>query len=204
MTIRNYRGWGNEDSAFDDQQIEQLRQLVGMQFGGIEFNSQAPTALADLVMPEPRLQPPQSLLPIISTDRRDRASHTYGKSFRDIVRGLDGDYRCAPDLIARPSTEQELLDVLDYASRSGAAVIPYGGGSSVVGGTEARYEGDWAGPITVDMERFNSILEVDDQSRAAHIEGGVYGPALEDGLRPHGYTLRHSPSPLSSRPWAAG
>ncbi|MBL3556244.1 MULTISPECIES: FAD-binding oxidoreductase [Marinobacter] len=193
MTIRNYWGWGNEDSAFDDQQIEQLRQLVGMQFDGIEFTSQAPPALADLVMPESRLQPPQSLLPIMSTDRRDRASHTYGKSFRDIVRGLDGDYRCAPDLIARPSTEQELLDVLDYASRSGAAVIPYGGGSSVVGGTEARYEGDWAGTVTVDMERFNRILEVDHQSRAAHIEGGIYGPALEAGLRPHGYTLRHFP-----------
>ncbi len=193
MTIRNFWGWGNEESAFDDQQIGQLRQLVGMQFGDAELTCQAPPALADLDMPEPRLQPPQSLLPIISTDRRDRAGHTYGKSFRDIVRGLDGDYRCAPDLIARPSTEQELLDVLDYASRCGAAVIPYGGGSSVVGGTEPRYEGDWAGTITVDMERFSRIIEVDQTSRAAHIEGGIYGPALEDGLRPHGYTLRHFP-----------
>ena len=191
--MRNFWGWGNEHNAFDDRQIDQLRQLVGMQFGDKEFTPQAPPALNDLVMPEPRLQPPESLASIISTGRRDRACHTYGKSFRDIVRGLEGDYRCAPDLIARPGNEQDLLDVLDYASRSGAAVIPYGGGSSVVGGTEARFEGDWAGTITVDMERFNRILDVDHQSRAAHIEGGIYGPALEDGLRPLGYTLRHFP-----------
>ncbi|NMT62774.1 FAD-binding oxidoreductase [Marinobacter orientalis] len=193
MTLRNFWGWGNEDKAFDDRQISQLRQLVGLQFGDAELACQALPVLADLDMPDCRLQPPASLAPMISSDRRDRASHTYGKSFRDIVRGLAGDYRCAPDLIARPSTEQELLDVLDYASSIGAAVIPYGGGSSVVGGTEPRYEGNWKGTVTVDMERFNRIIEVDHQSRAAHIEGGIYGPALEDGLRPHGYTLRHFP-----------
>lgn len=193
MTIRSFWAWGNEESAFADREIDQLRQLVGMQFGNTELTAQAPPSLADISMPEPRLQAPDSLASIISIDRRDRASHTYGKSFRDIVRGLNGDFSCAPDLIARPSTEQELVDVLDYASRNGAAVIPYGGGSSVVGGTEPRYEGDWKGTITVDMERFDRIIEVDHQSRAAHIEGGIYGPALEDGLRPHGYTLRHFP-----------
>ncbi len=193
MATRSFWAWGNEENAFNERETGQLRQLVGMQFGNAELTAQAPPALADLTMPQPRLQPPDSLASILSTDRRDRASHTYGKAFRDIVRGLNGDFRCAPDLIARPSTEQELVDVLDYASRSGAAVIPYGGGSSVVGGTEPRYEDDWAGTITVDMERFNRIIEVDHQSRAAHIQGGIYGPALEDGLRPHGYTLRHFP-----------
>ncbi|MDI9243774.1 FAD-binding oxidoreductase [Marinobacter sp. CHS3-4] len=193
MATRSFWGWGYEEAAFDDQQIGQLRQLVGMQFGKAELTCQAPPLLSDLTIPEPRLTPPDSLASIISTERRDRANHTYGKSFRDIVRGLNGDYRCAPDMIARPSTEQELIDVLDYASRQGAAVIPYGGGSSVVGGTEPRYEGNWSGTVTVDMERFNRLLEVDHQSRAAHIEGGIYGPALEDGLRAHGLTLRHFP-----------
>jgi alkyldihydroxyacetonephosphate synthase len=193
MPTRSFWGWGNEENAFNDREIGQLRQLIGMQFGNAELLAQAPPILADLNLPAPRLTPPDSLAPIMSTHRRDRASHTYGKSFRDIARGLNGDYHCAPDLIARPSSEQELTDVLDYASRAGAAVIPYGGGSSVVGGTEPRYEGDWAGTITVDMERFNRIIEVDHQSRAALIEGGIYGPALEDGLRPHGYTLRHFP-----------
>jgi alkyldihydroxyacetonephosphate synthase len=193
MPTRSFWAWGNEENAFSEGEVNQLRQLVGMQFGTSELTVQTPPSLADLAMPEPRLKIPDSLGSILSTDRRDRAGHTYGKSFRDIVRGLAGDFDCAPDLIARPSTEQELADVLDYASRTGAAVIPYGGGSSVVGGTEPRYEDDWAGTITVDMERFNRIIEVDTHSRAAHIEGGIYGPALEDGLRPHGLTLRHFP-----------
>lgn len=193
MTTRSFWAWGNEENAFNDKETGQLRQLVGMQFGNQELEAQAPPSLAGLTLPSSRLQPPASLASIMSSHRRDRASHTYGKSFRDIVRGLNGDFSCAPDLIARPSSEQELVDVLDYASRAGAAVIPYGGGSSVVGGTEPRYEGSWAGTVTVDMERFNQIIEVDHQSRAAHIQGGIYGPALEDGLRPHGYTLRHFP-----------
>lgn len=193
MTTRSFWAWGNEESAFNEKETGQLRQLVGMQFGNQKLEAQTPPSLADLTMPSSRLQPPASLAAIMSSDRRDRASHTYGKSFRDIVRGLNGDFSCAPDLIARPSSEQELVNVLDYASRSGAAVIPYGGGSSVVGGTEPRYEKSWAGTVTVDMERLNQIIEVDHQSRAAHIQGGIYGPALEDGLRPHGYTLRHFP-----------
>jgi alkyldihydroxyacetonephosphate synthase len=193
MPTRSFWAWGYQENAFNDQETCQLSQLVGMQFGDATLTAQIPPELAALTIPEPRLQPPDSLGSLFSTGRRDRAGHTYGKSFRDIVRGLNGDYQCAPDLIARPSTEQELIDVLDYASRVGAAVIPYGGGSSVVGGTEPRYKDDWAGTITVDMERFNRILEVDHQSRAALIEGGMYGPALEEGLRPHGYTLRHFP-----------
>lgn len=192
-SLRSFWAWGNDDSAYSDQELGQLRQAVGGQFGNSKLVAQAPPSLADLSLPEPRLRPPESLSTLLSADRRDRASHTYGKSFRDIVRGLNGDFRCAPDLVARPGTEQQLMDILDYASRAGAAVIPYGGGSSVVGGTEPRYEGDWAGTITVDMERFNRILAVDHQSRAALIEGGMYGPALEEGLRPHGYTLRHFP-----------
>lgn len=185
MATRSFWAWGNEENTFNERETDQLRQLVGMQFGNAELTAQARPALADLTMPQPRLQPPDSLLSIISSDRRDRASHTYGKSFRDIVRGLNGDFRCAPDLIARPSNEQELVDVLDYASRSGAAVIPYGGGSSVVGGTEPRYEGDWAGTITVDMEHFNRIIDVDHQSRAAHIQGAEAVRRLsQSGLYP--------------------
>ena len=193
MATRSYWGWGYEEAAFDETQIDQLKKLVGVQFGQADLQCQGLPTLTNLDMPDATLRPPTSLAHLMSADRRDRANHTYGKAFRDIVRGLNGDYRCAPDLIARPGTEQELVDVLDFASRSGAAVIPYGGGSSVVGGTEPRYEGTWSGTITVDMERFNRILEVDQTSRSALIEGGIYGPALEDGLRPHGLTLRHFP-----------
>lgn len=193
MTTRSFWGWGYEEQAFSEAQIRQLQSLIRMQFGELDQALRPLPDLASLDMPETGLRPPAALAHLFSRDRRDRASHTYGKAFRDIVRGLDGNYRCAPDLIARPGTQQELVDILDFAHNAGSAVIPYGGGSSVVGGTEPRYERDWPATITVDMERFNRILEVDTRSRAALMEGGLYGPALEDGLRPQGLTLRHYP-----------
>ena len=193
MATRSFWGWGVEESAFGEQQIKQLGNMLSAQFGKLDLEPITPPSVADLSLPESRVVPPESLESLFSGDDRDRAGHTYGKAFRDVVRGLDGDFSCAPDLVARPGSEQELVDVLDWADGAGVAVIPYGGGSSVVGGVEPRLEGCWQGAVSVDMERFNQILEVDGQSRAAHMQAGLYGPALEAGLKPHGYTLRHFP-----------
>ena len=68
--------------------------------------------------------------------------------------------------------------------------MPYGGGSSVVGGVEPRFDGP---AVTLDLGRLDRVLEVDATSRAARVQGGVLGPHLEDQLRPHGLTLRHFP-----------
>ncbi len=193
MATRNFWGWGVEESAFGDDQIKQLANLISMQFGKLDLQPAAPPKLGDLMLPTGRLKAPDSLAGIFSDETRDRASHTYGKAFRDVVRGLRGDFHCAPDLVARPGSEQELVDVLDWADSAGAAVIPYGGGSSVVGGVEPRVGSNWKGTVSVDMERFDQILEVDERSRAARMEAGLYGPALEAGLKPHGFTLRHFP-----------
>lgn len=193
MSTRSFWGWGVEESAFGEQQIQQLGNMLSAQFGKLDLEPITPPSVADLALPGSRVAPPESLESLFSRDDRDRASHTYGKAFRDVVRGLDGDFRCAPDLVARPGSEQELVDVLDWADGADVAVIPYGGGSSVVGGVEPRLDGNWRGAVSVDMERFNRILEVDGRSRAAHMQAGLYGPALEAGLKPQGYTLRHFP-----------
>jgi alkyldihydroxyacetonephosphate synthase len=73
------------------------------------------------------------------------------------------------------------------------AASPYGGGSSVVGGVEPPHDGDYRGAVSIDLGKLDRVLEVDRASRAARIQGGVLGPALEDQLRPHGLTLRHFP-----------
>ena len=98
-----------------------------------------------------------------------------------------------PDLVVRPSSEQDVVDVLDWCGRERIAVIPYGGGSSVCGGVEPRLEGDYAGAVSLDVGRLGRVLEIDRTSRAARIQAGVLGPGLEDQLRPHGLTLRHFP-----------
>ena len=73
------------------------------------------------------------------------------------------------------------------------AAVPYGGGSSVVGGVECDVGDAYAGAASIDLSRLDRVLEIDRESRAARIQAGAYGPALEDQLRPHGYTLRHFP-----------
>ena len=83
--------------------------------------------------------------------------------------------------------------VLAWAADAGAAVIPFGGGSSVVGGVEPAVGDGFAGTISLDLKGLDRVLEVDRTSRAARIQGGILGPALEAALKPHDLTLRHFP-----------
>jgi alkyldihydroxyacetonephosphate synthase len=152
-----------------------------------------PPRLEDIKLALSRLDPPPSL-PFCSTALYDRAAHTYGKSFPDYVRGLVGDYNNAPDAVAYPRTEEEVATVLDWAGGAQASVTPFGGGSSVVGGVEPHRDATrYKGAVTIDLRELGRVLEVDKTSRAARIEAGAFGPALESQLKPHGLTLRHFP-----------
>ena len=82
------------------------------------------------------------------------------------------------------------MRLLDWASTAGVVVVPFGGGSSVVGGVEYRGDRPW---ISMDLTALDRVLEIDRTSRAARIQGGALGPVLEEQLRPHGLTLRHYP-----------
>ena len=139
----------------------------------------------------PRIQAPDALATICSNDKHDRAAHAYGRSYPDKLRAFQGDFRNAPDLVAYPSSEEEVSAVLEWCSDNGYAAIPYGGGSSVVDGVNPP-EG-YDGIVTIDLTRLDQVLEIDESSRAARIQAGVLGPALEAQLKPHGYTLRHFP-----------
>ena len=98
----------------------------------------------------PRLAP-ASLEAGFSTDPYDGAAHTYGRSFRDLVRAFRRYYPHAPDLVAFPRGEGELVSVLEWCRGAGAAAIPFGGGSSVVGGVEPDVGGGYYGAVSVDL-----------------------------------------------------
>ena len=181
---RSWWGWGRVDAALPEAACVQLASMVP----GRPAAALAVPAIADLGLRSPRIEGPGSLP--FSTAPTDRVGHARGKAYRDVMRNLGGDLATAPDLVARPRTEQDVVDVLDWAGGADVAVVPYGGGSSVVGGVEYRGDAPW---VSLDLSRLDQVLEVDAVSRAARVQCGVFGPALEDQLRPHGHTLRHFP-----------
>ena len=137
-------------------------------------------------------RPPRSPS-ICRSDDYERAAHAYGKSYRDVVRAFRGRFDHLPDVVAHPGDEAELESVLDWCESAGAAAIPFGGGTSVVGGVEAAVGDGYAGVVTIDLKRLDRVLEVDPVSQAARIQAGATGPRLEEQLREHGLTLRHYP-----------
>ena len=108
------------------------------------------------------------------------------------MRGFRGEFENPPDLVALPRDESEIEAVLSWAEAEGAAVIPFGGGTSVVGGVEGRGLGERP-VVSLDLRRLDRVLEVDATSLAARIQAGATGPRLEEQLREHGLTLRHFP-----------
>jgi alkyldihydroxyacetonephosphate synthase len=189
---RSWWGWGWQDQAVDAAASAKLARSMSERFG-VALDVRPPPDLAAIEIPDAAVEIPSALAELCTTDREARAGHTYGKSYRDVVRGAQGDFRCAPDVVAHPTSEAELVAILDWCASAGVAAIPYGGGSSVVGGVERPRDDHWSGAVSIDLTRLDQVLEIDTVSRAARIQGGALGPVLEDQLRPHGYTLRHFP-----------
>ena len=190
---RTFWGWGYEEDAIEAAHADAIADLLSERFGCERPRAAPAPRLADLRLPAAKVSPPSALAEICSTDPYHRASHTYGKAFRDVVRGFRRDFSPAPDAVAFPRDEADVVALLDWTSSQKIAAIPYGGGSSVCGGVEARLPSGYTGAVSIDLSRLDRVLEVDRTSRAARIQAGIYGPALEDTLRPEGLTLRHFP-----------
>ena len=190
---RSFWGWGYEDQQPNAEQLKHLAERMAKRFGLAPLTITPPPREDELKLRAPRIKPPDALAAICSTSTHDRAGHSYGRSYRDVVRAYRRFYPNPFDAVAFPRDEAELTRVLEWCDKERIAATPYGGGSSVVGGVEPPAGGDWRGSVSIDLTRLDRVLEVDHTSRAARIQGGVLGPSLEDQLRPHNYTLRHYP-----------
>ncbi len=190
---RSVWGWGWDDAGPDPQQQQAIAQALHARYGVPLRTPARPPDPARLALPTPRSRPPDALAALCSTAPHDRASHAYGRSFRDLVRGLRGDFSNPPDVVAFPRSEADVTALLDWCAATGAAAVPYGGGSSVVGGVEPPARDRHPAVVSIDLGHLDRVVEVDRTSRAARIQGGILGPALEEQLRPHGLTLRHFP-----------
>ena len=190
---RKFWGWGFESETLSEAEAARIANRVASLTGLTPGAYRAPPSLDELDLPPSRIAPPESLAGLCRGDDYSRAGHAYGKSYPDYVRAWRRDFRAAPDVVAYPEREEDVLSLLDWAGNAGIAVIPYGAGSSVVGGVEPIVGDGYAGALTIDLCRLDKVAEIDRESRAACIEAGVYGPALEAQLKPAGLTLRHFP-----------
>ncbi|MEU5757454.1 FAD-binding oxidoreductase [Nocardia sp. NPDC047648] len=193
MTTRSWWGWGNREDAVTGREREALTKRVAALLPTADLTVHDAPDPASLNVPAPRVRVPGSLAALASEDLVDRVTHGNGQAFRDVVRNLLGRVDHVPDHVLRPRTEQDVVDILDWCASAGVAVVPFGGGTSVVGGVEPRCADAYAGAVALDTGRMDRIIELDRTSRAARIQAGIRGPALEAGLRPEGLTLRHFP-----------
>lgn len=184
---RSWWGWGWADQALDAAACAKLARRVGP-FLPVDGELSPVPVLPEV--PGSRLRPPAAVAAMCRDDAVARVSHAYGRAYRDVVRLLRGELDNPPDLVAFPRDEGGVVAVLDWATSAGVPVVPFGGGTSVVGGVEFRGGGPW---LSMDLTGLSGVVEVDEVSRAALIRGGTLGPDLEDGLRPYGLTLRHFP-----------
>ncbi|HEV2812258.1 MAG TPA: FAD-binding oxidoreductase [Solirubrobacteraceae bacterium] len=188
-------GWGTDEHAGDGippHAEEMLRHELDLPAGG----GSRPVALADVRLRDPAI--PQAALAALRSvcevrdDREARVVHAAGKSYPDLVRQRAGDAEDAPDAVVLPRTHDEVRAVLDACGRHAIAVVPFGGGTSVVGGVEPL-AADFAGVVALDLTGLDALVSVDERSLTAVLEAGVMLPAAERLLGERGLTLGHFP-----------
>jgi alkyldihydroxyacetonephosphate synthase len=186
-------GWGFEDEQPDGEQLSAAARGLAQHLGFGERVPELPVPLEQVSLASPRVGIPSALRSICSDERHERASHAWGKSYSDVVRGFRGRFDHPPDFVARPRAESDLERVLEWCGAERVAAIPFGGGTSVVGGVEPNVGTGYNGAVTIDLGALDAVLEVDAVSRSALIQAGASGPRLEAQLAEHGLTLRHFP-----------
>ncbi|MCL6440177.1 MAG: FAD-binding oxidoreductase [Thermoleophilum sp.] len=190
-------GWGRDSEA--SPLPEAARKLLRERFGLDGSRVDAPVALGDIELPDCRLDERvrNRLADAVGaahvhSDRIARVSHAAGRSYPDLVRLRAGDLATAPDAVVMPGSAVEVERVLAIARSEGVAVVPFGGGTSVVGGVEPL-PGQHGAVVTLDLRRLSGVLAVDPAAHVATVGAGTTGPDLERALRAHGVTLGHFP-----------
>ena len=191
-------GWGvdGHDTDLPAEAVALLRRELGV----------PPDAPRREALPAAAVRLPDSLLPAevrarlvdvvgregVHDDHGTRLTHALGKSYPDLVRVRTGQVEAAPDAVVHPGTAEEVGAVLRVCAEEGVAVVPFGGGTSVVGGVEAL-RGPFASVVALDTGRLDAVGPVDATSQTAVLGAGVLGPDAEERLGRHGLTLGHLP-----------
>ncbi|MGH8454585.1 MAG: FAD-binding oxidoreductase [Nevskiales bacterium] len=209
---RNPTGWGYLEQALTNKERKRLMGTIGSVFSSQRLEEKSPPAVEAIELPRCRLELParfagwrtEEFPPVltkapgavqswITTSLRERVLHALGRSFRDLAQLRTRKLPVAPDAVARPASLEDLEIVLEWANAEGYAVIPFGGGSSVVGGVTPEGTEGYPACISLDLQSLNRVLEINPRDHIVHAEAGILGPDLDDMLREQGLTVRHYP-----------
>ena len=190
--------WGWGDPAQVPALPESLLELLAAGLG-VRAPGRRPGSIADIRLPPNRLATDvvDQLRTVVGTanaysDPESRVRHTRGKSTPDLLRLRCGEAADAPDLVLLPGSHEQVLELLHVCSERRVAVVPFGGGTSVVGGLEPS-TADFGGVVALDLRRMNALLALDEDSRLAVLEPGLRGPEAEELVGARGYTIGHFP-----------
>jgi alkyldihydroxyacetonephosphate synthase len=193
------RWWGWGEDGHDAPLPATARSLLEGELGALPTGRRDPVALSDVRLPEPALPAGvrERLAGAVGAehvrdDRLARVTHAAGRGYPDLVRLRAGDASPAPDAVVEPADAQEIAAVLRVCEEAGVAVVPFGGGTSVVGGVEP-WRGRFAAVLALDLARLDRVVAVDPVSLTATVQAGMTGPALEAALEQRGLTLGHFP-----------
>ena len=185
--MRLWNGWGNENSELTMELNDGLRALLEALVGPGTSLNQATLKEVISNVPTSRLEDH----PLIETDPETRVRHARGQSLPDWLDMHSGNVDTFPDGVAFPESTEHVRELLAYARENDLVVIPYGGGTSVVGHINPVKS---SRPIlTIDMGKMSSLLSIDTESQLATFGAGTPGPVVEETLKEHGYTLGHFP-----------
>ncbi len=189
-------GWGDpaQEPVLPPHALEFLRSTVG-----VAEQPRPPVALENVTLPASALDE-DALARLraiagedgVRADHDARVLHAAGKGYPDLVRMRAGEPGEAPDAIVYPRTREQLVALLALCAEDSVAVVPFGGGTSVVGGV-APLRGEHRAAIALDTAQIDGVRALDRESATVTVGAGIRGPALERELAAHGFTLGHYP-----------
>jgi alkyldihydroxyacetonephosphate synthase len=183
--MRRWNGWGDDETHYPlpAPALHFLKNILG------EGDCSPDANLEEVIrtVPDSRLWDN----PKITTDPEKRLCHARGQSLPDWVALKSGQIVTFPDGVAYPTSEEDIREIFKLANETEVTLIPYGGGTSVVGHINPIH-GDRP-VLTIDLSRMNQLLNLDGTSQLATFHAGIAGPEIEATLRKHGYTLGHFP-----------
>ena len=188
---RNPTGWGYVEDALDARERKALVPMAGALFGGALPDAAPAPPATDIALPRARVAVPASLADTVRDDHAARVLHARGRSFPDLVDLRGERLENAPDAVATPRDEGELLAVLDWCDSRNLAVIPFGGGSSVVGGVTPEGTDAFPGVVTLSLQAMNAVHDIDARAASVHAGAGILGPDLETAVKAEGLAVRH-------------